>query len=192
MNSKRTNKQADSKRESSARWAALMRKAQNGDREAYRQLLNELCPVLRSYVRNRVSNIHEVEDVVQEILMGLHKARATYIPNRPFSSWMFAIAKYKLIDYERRLMRKRGPEILSEEVLAEHDISASTYQSSLENDVRSAIAKLPEKQRKVVTMLKLEGHSVKEIAHELNASESAVKVTAHRAYKALKKILEKS
>jgi RNA polymerase sigma-70 factor (ECF subfamily) len=70
-----------------------MAAAQEGDAGAYESLLISLLPVLRSFVRRRGVDGNEVEDVVQEVLLLIHRARHTWRPDRPFDPWMWAIAR---------------------------------------------------------------------------------------------------
>ena len=66
--------------------ADLMRLAQRGDREAYGELLARLTPFARRYVRGRVGDVSWLEDVAQDILISVHRARQTYDPARAFAS----------------------------------------------------------------------------------------------------------
>jgi RNA polymerase sigma-70 factor, ECF subfamily len=79
-----------------------MRSAQAGDAHAYEQLLKEILPLVHSIVRRRVHNTTDGESVVQEVLLSLHRARATYDPSRAFMPWIFAIATHCAVDHARR------------------------------------------------------------------------------------------
>ena len=165
-----------------------MREAQGGDQEAYRTLLEELRPVLHTFLSRRVHRTSEVDDILQEVLLGVHKARHTFDPERSFLGWMFSIARYKLIDYVRRHKRKYSKEIFDEE-LSERagwydDVSAITEDRQ---ELTVAMQELPDRQREIVALLKVEGLSVRQVAEKTQLSESAVKVNAHRAYKKLKR-----
>lgn len=71
----------DSARES---WPALMAQAQAGDRLAYTRLLKALVPVIRSQIRKRIADDALVEDVIQDVLLTVHRVRHTYDPTYPF------------------------------------------------------------------------------------------------------------
>ena len=75
--------------------------AQEGDKAAYEHLLADILPVLRSFARRRLGDDVAAEDVVQEILLSMHRARRTYRPERPFEPWLFAIARNAVIDFQR-------------------------------------------------------------------------------------------
>ena len=90
------------------RLALLMRDAQDGDRAAYASLLKEILPILKRRVQSRLGflPIMDREDIVQEILLSLHAARATYDPKRPFMPWLMSIAQNRMIDSARRNSRR--------------------------------------------------------------------------------------
>src|SRR6476469_7606041 len=87
--------------------AGLMKLAQDGDMEAYSQLLQEVTIRLRRIVRRYRSFLtHEdIEDLVQDILLSPHSVRATYDPQRPFMPWLLAITRNRLADGARRYAR---------------------------------------------------------------------------------------
>ena len=170
--------------------AALMRRAQSGDQDAYAELLALLTSVTGQYTRRRSGDVPWVGDVVQETLLSVHRARHTYDPSRPFAPWFYAIAAHRLVDVFRR-ERRVGSRELAADIIPE-PVSRRTVDREGDVDmdaVRSALRALPQRQREIVEGLKLRDESVRELAGRLGMSESAVKVTAHRAYQALKKML---
>ena len=96
------------------RLALLMRDAQDGDRAAYASLLKEILPILKRRVQSRLGflPIMDREDIVQEILLSVHAARATYNPRRPFMPWLMSIARNRMIDNARRNSRRLNNEVL--------------------------------------------------------------------------------
>src|SRR2546425_1131336 len=91
----------------------LMRRAQSGDAAAYVQLLEDITPRVRQFVRRQrfFLGVEGIEDLVQDILLSLHSVRATYDPTRPFMPWLFAIARNRLADGARRYSRTEAREI---------------------------------------------------------------------------------
>lgn len=171
-------------------WSELMSCAQQGDNESYHELLEEIARVLRSYVANRLLRAgDQAEDLVQEILLTIHRVRHTYDPKRPFAPWMFAIAKHRLMDYFRKHNRKYSKEVYDEELLGIMIEQENELSSDLLGDLKEALQKLPQKQREVIELMKIKGYSVAEVAKATGSSESAVKVNAHRGYKLLRKSL---
>jgi RNA polymerase sigma-70 factor (ECF subfamily) len=170
--------------------AQLMRRAQAGDQEAYAELLALLTSVTRKFARGKSGAVPWVEDVVQETLISVHRARHTYDPSRPFAPWFYAIAAHRVIDVyrrERRIgSREQGSDVLPEPAPVHHVERSGDVDI---DKVRVALAALPARQRDVVEGLKLRDESVKELAARLGMSESAIKVTAHRGYRALRKLL---
>lgn len=165
----------------------LMIAGLDGDAVAYKALLSRLGDHLRGYFRGRLARISrdaaEAEDLVQEVLIAIHTQRHTYDRARLFTPWMYAVARYKFLDYLRRT--KAGardvPIEEAEEVLAHNDGDA--VDSTL--DLDTVMAGIPEKTRRVIQYVKLDGLSVREAAQRCGMSESAVKVTVHRGLKAL-------
>jgi RNA polymerase sigma-70 factor, ECF subfamily len=164
----------------------LMRLAQQGDKKAYAALFQAITPLLKSFVSKRLNSLADAEDVVQEILMSIHRASHTYDTDRPFKVWMFTIARYRLNDHLRKLYKKGAfPEINLEDMAQEISAGDVTEQQDKYEYLNKALSSLPEKQKKIVTLMKIEGYSAIETAQAMNMSVSAVKVSAHRAYKAL-------
>ena len=96
------------------RYGDLMRAAQRGDRAAYSALLHGILPLLRQLVRSRLRFLQAAdhEDLVQEILLSVHAARASYDPSRPFMPWLMCIAHHRMVDGARRCGRRNAREQL--------------------------------------------------------------------------------
>jgi RNA polymerase sigma-70 factor (ECF subfamily) len=166
----------------------LMAASQNGNRLAYEALLQILSRVVSLYVRRRVGDVHWLEDVVQEVLISIHRTRHTWNPKRPFAPWFYAVVKNRMIDAIRR--RKR---IGEREEPIEHAAALGTpgtdADTSAALDLAQAWERLSPSQRLVIENLKLHGKSVRDVARETGMSESNVKVTAHRGYVVLRRFL---
>ena len=167
-------------------WPDLMLRAQGGDAQAYKRLLREVTPFLRNFLMRRLFNKENVEDIVQEVLMAVHAVRHTYRPEQPFERWLYGIARHKVLDAMRRHYRRDVNEILDETGETFSFLVANKGDEGVVQDIHKALAQLPERQRKVITMAKIEGHSLAEVAKAMDMSEAAVKVTVHRAYKTMK------
>tara|TARA_Y100001960_G_scaffold288606_1_gene327825 strand:+ start:2744 stop:3298 length:555 start_codon:yes stop_codon:yes gene_type:complete len=165
--------------------------AQAGDESSYRELLLGLAEKMRPFLYNHIFNKDMVEDVLQDTLVAVHQALHTYNPKYSFLSWSFAICRYKLIDYIRKYQKISENEINNDEYIATFvDESTNIEDEGLDEKLQSAIDSLPERQRQVVIMLKVNDYSIKEVANELSLSVANVKTIAHRAYKALRVYLE--
>lgn len=160
--------------------------ALEGDGPAYRRLLQTLTPHLRGYFARRLNGAAEAEDLVQETLIAIHTKRASYDPAQPFTAWLHAIARYKLIDHFRRAgIRKTLPLEEAGAVTAE----AQSEAAEAARDVGELLKKLPPAKRALIEKVKLEGLSTAEAAAATGLSESAVKVGIHRSLKALMKMI---
>jgi RNA polymerase sigma factor (sigma-70 family) len=173
------------------RLAALMQAAQDGDRIAYAGLLRELVPLLQRLMGRRLGFLQpsDREDLLQDILLSLHAARATYDPRRPFTPWLMSIAHHRMVDRARRHTRVWANEVLVDEFADSAFEEVSDLPDSEYGDpeqVRQAVKGLPAGQRTAIELLKLRELSLKEAANVSGMSVSALKVAAHRAIKALR------
>ena len=163
----------------------LMRRAQQGDKQAYDTLLRSIIPILRGFVIRRLGPGADVEDVVQNILLSIHRASHTYDTERPFKIWMFAIARHRLNDHLRHIYKRNVPEVPFDDLANEIQATDVTAERERSEYLKSMLDRLPARQRQIVTMMKVEGYSAQDVAAKMNMSVSAVKVAAHRAYKTL-------
>ncbi|MFJ4292978.1 sigma-70 family RNA polymerase sigma factor [Cupriavidus sp. NPDC089707] len=167
-----------------------MMRAQGGDREAYRYLLEAITPYVRALAARQVRNRGDLEDTVQDVLLTVHAVRHTYDPARPFGPWLVAIANRRIVDG----LRQRGRIGSHETVLdTEHETfsaSGANFQEEAVDAraVRDAIEQLPIGQREAVRMLKLEEMSLKDAAAVSGMSVASLKVASHRALKTLRKL----
>ena len=139
---------------------SLMLAGLGGDGAAHGALLRALVPMLRGYFRRRMGQDDRIEDLVQEVLIAVHDKRATYDPARPFGGWLYAIARYKMIDQYRRTGRECPIEGL-EEVLAAAETADS---GDARADVDTLLALIPPKQAAAIRSTHLDGLSVAEAA----------------------------
>lgn len=169
----------------------LMKAAQEGDRACYERLLKALVPIVRGAVRRQRSflNPADIEDIVQEVLLSVHAVRATYNPGRPFAPWLAAIVRNRVADSGRRYVRSKSGEQAAQgfyETFAPDAANSSEGEHEDAEALRRAIAALPAGQRRAVELLKMRELSLKEAARESGMSIAALKVSVHRAIKALR------
>jgi RNA polymerase sigma factor (sigma-70 family) len=177
-------------------WSGLMARAQDGDRHAYRALLEDMTPYLRTLAARCFKEPSDAEDAVQDVLLTVHAVRHTYDPGRPFGPWLVAIANRRIIDRLRRHIRVRSREI---ELSSDHEtFSPDAANFHLEDTsadqaaLHAAIATLAPDQRVAINLTKLKEMSLKEAALASGRSVSALKVATHRAIKSLRKRLRQS
>lgn len=168
-----------------------MARAQKGDGEAYRRLLNEITPYLRLVAARRHGNPSDVEDAVQDILLTVHTIRQIYDPTRPFGPWLVTIANRRLIDRLRRQGRLRAREtpLTPEHETFPTDLSNLGDEVSDRRELLKAVGELPTSQRRAIELLKLKEMSLKEAAGVTGMSITALKVATHRALASLRQIL---
>ena len=170
-----------------------MRSAQNGDARAYSQLLAELIPVLRRVVGAKWKNTNNVEDIVQEILLSVHAVRQTYDPSRPFMPWLMTIAYRRIADAARyqaaRAVHETTVGVMPETFAGDQPKSAQEL-GERHDLLREAMSGLSDSQREVVELTKLKELSLAETAKVTGKSIAAIKVTVHRAIKAMRTHLE--
>jgi RNA polymerase sigma-70 factor (ECF subfamily) len=162
-----------------------MARVQGGDQEAYRALLDDVVPMLRGFLRRRVTGMSDVEDILQDVLLAMHRARHTYDPARPLEPWLYAIARNVTIDHARRRLARANWEVMVDELPDAPGAVDAPYGPRLDE----ALGKLPTAQREAFEMLKLEGLSVDAAAERAGTTPGALKVRAHRAYKTLRALL---
>lgn len=168
---------SDSARE---HWPALMEQAQAGDQLAYTRLLKALVPVIRARVRRQIGDDALIEDVVQDVLLTVHRVRHTYDPAFPFLPWLLAIISARAVDALRRrgrLQRWEAPD----EALTENAAMPDNPQLDSRDELAAYLRQLPSRQRDIVEHVHLREMSLTEAAVHNNLSVAAVKSLLHRA-----------
>ena len=167
-----------------AEWRDLMRAAQGGDKPAYERLLRGCTPLVRRVARHKGVPPDRIDDVVQEVMVTIHRARQTYDPSRSFAAWLCAIAQRRAIDALRRQGRQDRREIFAPThyeahaaPLADTDATAALREQA----VREALTQLPSGQREAIEMLALRQLSLAEAAAASGKTKGALKVNMHRA-----------
>jgi RNA polymerase sigma-70 factor (ECF subfamily) len=176
------------------RWSRWMALAQGGDRSAYNALLREIVPLIQRVARRQGVEGAAVDDVVQDVLSSIHRARHTYDPSRSFAAWATTISQRRAIDVLRRLSRHATREAhapLAYENYAEPGMEPDRPLDEAERAriLREAIADLAEGQREAVEHLAIREMSLSEAARLTGKSKGALKVNLHRAMKALRRRL---
>ena len=176
------------------RLARLMGDAQGGDAAAYAGLLSEVAPLVRRVVRRRLSRLqpHDIEDIVQDVLLSLHAARATYDPARPFLPWLMGLTRHRVADAARRRARRLDNEVGRDPLPETFSADGTNMPDETYGDgqaLSQAMADLPSGQRRAIQLTKLQEMSLKEAAAVSGTSIGALKVAVHRGISALRKAL---
>jgi RNA polymerase sigma-70 factor (ECF subfamily) len=178
----------------------------DGDRRAFELLHTALSGRLRGFLLKLVHDEAACDDLLQLTLLKAHLARDRFRvpggdPDGAVQAWYFAIARNVAMDFlrDRHRTKKRsasGDDADPVGTLPDPSPTAQEHGESVEaeqqivEEVRAAIAQLPPKQREVVELHKLRGMSMADIASRLQVREGAIRVRAHRAYKALARLLQ--
>lgn len=160
----------------------LLVAAIEGDELAYRRFLQRAATLVRGYARRRTSGQLDPEDIVQDTLLAVHLKRHTWRTDAAVEPWLYAIARYKLIDAFRRAGRRVEIDIneLADVLPAEADDETVT-----ERDMARVLGSLPDGQRNVVEAISVDGRSIAETAAKFGMNEGAVRVALHRGLKAI-------
>ncbi len=183
--------------EDTASLDAAMDRYARGDDAAFGEIYDKLAPRLYGFLLRQTRDRAKAEDVVQQTMLQIHRARGRFLPGAEVTPWAFAIARRLLIDQHRR----GGREVLaptSEENVGELLVSldAGADELAIAKEVAARLGeeleRLPENQRVAFELIKQDGLSVAEAAQVLGTTVAAVKLRAHRAYEALRAVLASS
>jgi RNA polymerase sigma factor (sigma-70 family) len=173
------------------RWGTWMVAAHAGDRTIYEMLLRDCIPFIKAVARRRGVSPNYIDDVVQETLLTVHRARRTYDPNRSFSAWLGTIAQRRAIDGLRRQGRNGTWETYAPFAYENHPDPGRDPEEAVDRAdhsllLNSAVSTLPAGQREAVQHLAIEERSLAEAAAETGRTTGALKVNLHRALKTLR------
>jgi len=175
--------------------AELMLRLKEGDGASFGVLLNKHRLPVVHFLHRMVQNQAVAEELAQGVFLRVYRSRATYEPTAKFTTWLFRIATHLALNSLRDGKNERSQERLDDDSaeLPVRQVSdrkptveqSMVYQARLD-EVRRAVAGLPEKQRAAVLMHKYEEMEYSQIAKVLSCSESAVKSLLFRAYETLR------
>jgi RNA polymerase sigma-70 factor (ECF subfamily) len=182
------------------REAELMARYCDGDRAAFDALYAAVAPRLLGFVKGLVGDRALAEDILQETLLKLHEARDFYVRGADPVPWMFTIARHTALDELRKRKRARVRLVENDarpppEPRAE--LSGMPTEAARSNDdpagaeALAALDQLPEAQRQALLLTKVEGLSQAEAAARAGTTPGAIKLRAHRAYLALRKLVKR-
>jgi RNA polymerase sigma-70 factor, ECF subfamily len=171
-----------------------MERYSTGDDAAFGEIYDALAPRLYGFLQRQVQDRALAEDLLQQTLLQLHRARGRYTPGADVLPWVFAIARRLTIDTHR--IRRREVLVESPDAAAsESPVSGADYAESLvqarqmARAVNLALEALPESQRVAYQLVRDEGLSMTQAAAVLGTTASAVKLRAFRAYEAIRNAL---
>jgi RNA polymerase sigma-70 factor (ECF subfamily) len=172
--------------EEDARWSAWMARANAGDADAYAKLLEEIGAAIEGYLRRRFGGSDFIDDCVQECLLAIHRARATYAPARRFRPWMFTIVRHKAIDQLRRRGTRQRYEAQEDSGVG---AAAPMADPTAALQAAEALQGLAGVYRDALILTKLQGHSLDEAARHAGVSVTAMRSRVHRGIRQVRRHL---
>lgn len=175
--------------------AELMLRVKEGDGASFGVLLEKHRSSVIHFVYRMVQNQAVAEELAQEVFLRVYRSRSTYEPTAKFTTWLFRIATHLALNslrdgknqrYEERLDDQSDDQPVRQVPDRKPSVEQSMVYEARLDEVRRAVASLPEKQRAAVLMHKYEELEYSQIAKVLNCSESAVKSLLFRAYETLR------
>lgn len=162
-----------------------------GDDAAFASVYDALAPRLYGYLLRQTRERARAEDLLQQTMLHIHRARIRFIPGAEVTPWAFAIARRLLLDGLRRGKREMRADDVDPDAGPSDAPAADAVVHAHELAIRidQVLAGLPESQRAAFRLIKQEGLSVAEAAQVLGTTVAAVKLRAHRAYEALRAAL---
>ena len=163
----------------------LMELYQQADRAAAGALVASLSPQILGFYAAQLHDRSQAEDLLQEFWLRIHRARHTYRPGEPLLPWSFAIARRVLLDSYRKNKRIRDHEVQTEEL---QQLAVDAAPARTLPEMTELLQTLPPAQREVLTLLKVKGLTLAEVANLTGSTVGAVKQRAFRAYESLRKL----
>jgi RNA polymerase sigma-70 factor, ECF subfamily len=175
--------------------AELMLRVKDGDGASFTILLEKHRSSVVHFLYRMIQNHAIAEELAQEVFLRVYRSRGTYEPTAKFTTWLFRIATHLALNSLRDGRNERGQERLDDDssdmpVRQVSDRRPSVEQKMVQEarmeEIRRAVALLPDNQRAAVLMHKYEEMEYTQIARVLSCSESAVKSLLFRAYETLR------
>jgi len=164
-----------------------MERYQAGDADAFDRLFAALAPALGGFLRRMGPAGIDVDDLVQNTFLQLHRARHTYLPGRPLKPWVYAIARHVALMARRSRSRSTAKETPIEERSQELAEPRGGLSETIDRlTLERLLDVLPDAGREALWLHHVEGLSFREVASVLGIRETAAKVRAHRALAALR------
>jgi RNA polymerase sigma-70 factor (ECF subfamily) len=170
-----------------------MERYARGDDAAFADVYDAIAPRLYGYLLRQTKEVARAEDLVQQTLLQMHRARGSFIPGAEVTPWAFAIARRLLIDGIRRgrreVLRASDEDNADEPVATDARADDLVQAQELAARIQRELLRLPEAQRVAFELIKQEGLSLAQAAEVLGCTVAAVKLRAHRAYEALREVV---
>jgi len=156
--------------------AASLERMANEQDQRISEVVKQEQSRLRNFIRRRVPDPRDAEDILQDVFCKLVEANRLLMPIEHVTGWLFRVARHRITD----LFRKKKPESFSDAAVADEDDELLRFEDLLPSpdagpaalyarhvlleELELAVDELPEEQREVFVAHELEGRSFKEIA----------------------------
>lgn len=170
----------------------IIASAQSGDQDSIAELFTMFVDRIYRFLRGRLSDEQTAEDITQTVFLEMIQSLPRYIPqqNAKFSTWLFQIARFRLIDHYRQ---HRETVSLDEGQLPDHpNLRVDAIINDVPAGLDAALARLPERYQTVLHLRYREELPLNEIARVINVSVVNVRVIHFRALRALRQHLSES
>ncbi len=161
-----------------------------GEKKAFSELFSRYGGMLVRLMSRHIRNQDDVQELVQQTFLQLHRARNDFDQSRRLRPWLMTIAFNLKREYYRRRMRKPEAALEHEPPASDRGMDHPLERKNAAVRLRTALTKLPAGQREVIEMHWFQELSFPEVAEILGLSVSAVKVRAHRGYRKLRGEIE--
>jgi RNA polymerase sigma-70 factor (ECF subfamily) len=171
----------------------IVRRAVRGDAEAFGRIYDMYVDRIYGFVKSRVRNAHDAEDITETVFLKAFEAIKSYDRRGlPFGAWLFRIARNATVDHVRRQGRIPDPveDLEVEAGAADTRVDEEAIASADAVVVREAVASLTDDQADVITCRFLFDMDIRATAKALDRTEGAVKALQHRALRNLARMLE--
>jgi len=162
-----------------------MTRAQDGDAAAYRLLIGDLYDATAAYLHRVLFDPNVVEDCVQECLLALHRARATYDPRRPFRPWYFTIVRHRARD----LMRRQAQSAPIAPMVLHGSAPDASPPAGTGYELERLLRRLRPEYREALELTKLKGFTIDQAATKVGVANGTMKARVHRGLARLAKIV---
>lgn len=169
---------------------SLVRRAQQGEEDAFAQLYEEYFDKIYRYVTLKIGDTMEAEDITQQVFIkSLRSISSFRWKGVPFSAWLFRIAHNQVVDYLRKKGKRVTVSIDTVSVLSDSNPELTTERNLDIEQLTWATQRLSQAQQDVISLRFAGDLSIAEAAQVVGKSQGAIKALQHSAIVALRKIL---
>lgn len=171
-------------------WEVLLARANDGDGAAFARFLHAVTPTLRTVIRRKGDGLppDQHEDILQEVLLAIHLKRQTWRRDAPVRPWLYALARYKVVD----AFRRRGASVsLPIEDFADVLPEENAVVPLSDRDTEAMLRLIDPRSAMLVRAVALDGKTAEEAGETVGMTAGAARVALHRAMQRLSGLAER-